>query len=339
MIDLRSDTITKPTSEMRKVIAEAEVGDDVFGEDPAVNALQEKVAAMFGFEAGLFVPSGTMSNQLCINLLTAPGGEVLIDESGHIFNYESTAAAHLSSVHLRPLSGQRGKLSAAMLRHRVRGANKWEPQTQVVAVENSTNKGGGACYSNAELTDIYSFADEHKLSVHLDGARIWNAMTATGTDPQFYGSVCDTMSVCFSKGLGAPVGSMMLSSDARIRRARRMRKMWGGGMRQVGVLAAAANYAIENHLSLLDADHRRARELAETIEECPQLSMDVDTVETNILIFDVKEDTAEEAVAKLNKQGVQVVAFGPQTLRATFHLEINDAAIERAKQVFKACFG
>lgn len=324
---------------MRKAMAEAEVGDDVFGEDPAVNALEDKVASIFGFEAGLFVPSGTMGNQLSINVLTEEGDEVLIEETGHIFNYESAGTAHLSSVQLRPLRGAKGKLSDVILQDMVRGTHDWEPNTKVVALENSTNKGGGCCYSEEELEGIRSYVDKHHLFLHLDGARIWNAMTVTDTAPDFYGSIADTMSVCFSKGLGAPVGSMVLSSEERIKKARRMRKMWGGGMRQAGVLAAAADYALEHHFSLLKEDHRRARDFAQVINSCNELSIDPDTVETNILIFDIKEGSAEAAVQKLRQEEIQLVPFGPHTLRATFHFQVTDTDLERVKEVFRIYFG
>ncbi|MEL7835004.1 GntG family PLP-dependent aldolase [Fodinibius sp. Rm-B-1B1-1] len=338
MIDLRSDTVTTPTAEMRKVMADAKVGDDVFGEDPTVNALEKKIAKMFGFEAGLFTPSGTMANQLAVNMLTDQGDEVLIEETGHIFNYESTAASHLSSVLLRPLKGQKGKLSADLLKDTVRGQKEWEPQTRVIALENSTNKGGGCCYTEQELAAISSFATQNELGIHLDGARIWNAMTATNTAPSFYSRIADTMSVCFSKGLGAPVGSMLLSSQENITGARRMRKMWGGGMRQIGLLAAAADYAIEHHLSKLKEDHRRARELAETVSQCSQLSIDLESVETNILIFDVNGMPAEQAVELLAEEGIKVVPFGPQTLRATFHFQIDDEDLQRVKGAFYSIF-
>lgn len=338
MIDLRSDTVTTPTPEMRKVMAEAEVGDDVFGEDPTANALQEKVADMFGFEAALFVPSGTMANQLSLNILADTGDEVLIEETGHIFNYESTAAAHLSSVLLKTLRGEKGKLSVDTLKDTIRGEQDWEPQTRIIAVENSTNKGGGCCYSENELAQLRSFADKNELLVHLDGARIWNAMIATQTDPHFYSTVADTMSVSFSKGLGAPVGSMLLASKSRIKEARRLRKMWGGGMRQIGILAAAADYAIDYHYPLLEEDHRRACELAGTISQCTALSIDRNTVETNILIFDVAGESAASAVEKLQKEGVRIVPFGPNTLRATFHFQISDEDLEKAKTVFRGIF-
>lgn len=338
MIDLRSDTVTTPTVQMRKVMAEAEVGDDVFGEDPTVNALEQKVAEIFGFEAGLFTPSGTMANQLAVNLLTNQGDEVLIEENGHIFNYESTAASHLSSVLLRPLQGKKGKLAADLLKDTIRGQQEWEPRTKVITLENSTNKGGGCCYTEQELAAISSFATQNGLLIHLDGARIWNAMTATETTPDFYSRIADTMSVCFSKGLGAPVGSMILSSQDNITEARRMRKMWGGGMRQIGLLAAAAEYAIEHHLPKLEEDHRRAKDLAETIDKCSGLSIDLESVETNILIFDVKESTAEVAVEHLENEGIQVVPFGPKTLRATFHFQIDDQDLSTVKKTFKKLF-
>lgn len=338
MIDLRSDTVTKPTSQMRQVMAEAKVGDDVFGEDPTVNALEEKIANMFGFDAGLFTPSGTMANQLSINLLTDQADEVLIEETGHIFNYESTAASHLSSVLLRPLQGAKGKLSSDLLKDTIRGQNEWEPRTSVIALENSTNKGGGCCYSEQELASISAFATQNNLAIHLDGARIWNAMTATQTEPTFYSRISDTMSVCFSKGLGAPVGSMILSSQENITKARRMRKMWGGGMRQIGMLAAAADYAVGHHLENLKKDHRRARELAEVINRCPGLTIDLGSVETNILIFDVKEMSAREAVKKLANNGIKLVPFGPKTLRATFHFQITDEDLNKVKSVFNQLF-
>ncbi len=335
MIDLRSDTVTRPTPGMLKAMAEAEVGDDVFSEDPTVNAFEKKMAAMFGMEAGLFVPSGTMSNQLCVAVLTRPGDEVIIDELGHIFNYESGAAAHLSSVQLRPLKGNRGKLSRELAASAIRPANDWDPHTRVIAVENTTNKGGGACYSKEELIELSNLADEHGIFLHLDGARIWNAIAETGMEPEFFGSVADTMSICFSKGLGAPVGSMMLASGENIKKARRLRKMWGGGMRQVGLLAAAADYAVEKHLPLLKEDHRRARELAEALSEHPAFTIDLSTVETNIVLFDVNSGTAEEVLKSFAASGVGMIPFGPKTIRATFHFQAVDVDLEKVIEVVR----
>jgi threonine aldolase len=338
MIDLRSDTVTKPTPEMLQAMVKAPVGDDVFEEDPSANAFQQKMADLFGFEAGLFVPSGVMSNQIALNLLTRPGDEVIIEEKGHVFNYETTSAALISSVQLCPVRGTHGKLNADLIRAAVRSGQDWEPHSRALVIENSTNKGGGACYTKSELREINKVADQLDLSVHLDGARIWNAMETTAVEPYYYSTIADTMSISFSKGLGAPVGSMILSSREHIDKARRYRKMLGGGMRQIGLLAAAADYAVEHHRSLLRDDHRRARALAETISGCSGLSIDLARVETNILIFDVLEGTAEEAVQKLAEKGIHLVPFGPQILRATFHFQIDNEDLEQAKKAFREFF-
>lgn len=332
MIDLRSDTVTRPTAEMLSAMIHAETGDDVFAEDPTVNRFQEKMAELFGFEAALFVPSGTMGNQLCINLLTNPGEEVIIDQTGHIFNYETGAAAHLSSVQLYPLKGDMGKLTPALIEPVIRTKNEWDPITAVIAVENTTNKGGGACYTEQELLDIRALADQHGLSVHLDGARIWNAMEATGTQPSFYGSVADTMSICFSKGLGAPVGSMILANSGRIKKARRLRKMWGGGMRQIGLLAAAAEYAVDNHRSLLATDHKRAKEFAKAVEKSPHFSCDTNRTETNIVLFDTVDGTAADWVSRFAEMGIGFVPFGHKTIRATFHFQVTDQQYTKVLQ-------
>jgi threonine aldolase len=335
MIDLRSDTVTRPTPGMLKTMIEAEVGDDVFGEDPTVNLFQSEMADLFGMEAGLFVPSGTMSNQLCLHLLTDPGDEVIIDELGHVFNYETGAAAHLSSIQLRPLKGFRGKLSKELIEPAIRTQNEWDPLTRVIAIENSTNKGGGAFYTKEELIEISNLASRHDIAVHLDGARIWNAMTASGIEAQFFGSIADTISICFSKGLGAPVGSMMLSDEKTVKAARRIRKMWGGGMRQVGLLAAAAKYGYDNHYSLISEDHRRAQEFTEAIVDHPAYTIDPETVQTNIVLFDVKEDSAETALSYFSKHGVQMIPFGPKTIRATFHFQVDDHDLAKVIDVVK----
>lgn len=338
MIDLRSDTVTRPTPAMLQTMMQAEVGDDVFSEDETMNAFQAKVAAMFGMEAGLFVPSGTMSNQLGVKVLTHPGDEVLIDETGHIFNYETSASAVLSGVQLNTIIGKKGKLSVGLLRDNIRGNYDWEPKTRVICLENSTNKGGGACYSKDELLAIKVFADEQNLKVHLDGARIWNAITATGIEPEFFGTIAETISVCFSKGLGAPIGSMLLSSKENIAKARRFRKMWGGGMRQIGILAAAAGYALETHWPLLQEDHRRAKELAKVIAQCGKLSINPDDVETNIVIFDVVKGEVSEALSVMEKEGIRMTQFGPKSIRATFHFQVGDEDLEKVKATMKDLF-
>jgi threonine aldolase len=333
LIDLRSDTVTKPTKEMLDAMITAEVGDDVFGEDPTVNQFEQKMARMFGMDAGLFVPSGTMSNQLCIKILTQPGDEVIIDRTGHVFNYETGAAAHLSSVQLSTVQGAKGKLDPELIEQCMRPKNDWDPRSRVVAIENTTNKGGGACYTENELLAIMKKAREHGLSIHLDGARIWNAMTTTGTAPEFYGSVSDTMSICFSKGLGAPVGSMLLASTENVRLARRFRKMWGGGMRQAGLLAAASQYAVDHHRDYLKEDHRRAKELAFAISEMDSFSIDPATVESNIVLFDTVTQQSAVVVEKLRDMGVGMVSFGPNTIRATFHFQVDDDDLEKTIQI------
>lgn len=329
MIDLRSDTVTTPTPEMLEAMVSAEVGDDVFSEDPTVNRFQQKMADMFGMEAGLFVPSGTMSNQLCLHVLTEPGDEIIIDETGHVFNYESGAASYLSSIQLRPLNGKRGKLDVSLINSAIRPKNDWDPYSKVIALENTTNKGGGAFYIKRELNKVRAVADDHGLFIHLDGARIWNAITASGIEAEYFGTVADTISISFSKGLGAPVGSMMLASEERIKKARRFRKMWGGGMRQIGLLAAAADFAVENHWALLDDDHKRAREFAKAIFEHQAFKIDLSTVDTNIVLFDVVKGTAEDAVRKFSDKGIGFVPFGPKTIRATFHFQVGDEDLDK----------
>jgi len=338
MIDLRSDTVTKPTPKMLVSMTSADVGDDVFAEDETVNTFQQQMADMFGFEAGLFVPSGTMSNQLGIAVLTEPGDEVLIDEKGHMINYETGASPVLSGVQLMPLAGERGKLSVDAIRNRVRGSYDWEARTKVIALENATNKGGGACYQKDELKAIKEFADASDLYIHMDGARLWNAMTATDIEPDFFGNISETLSICFSKGLGAPVGSMLLSTAERIAKARRYRKMWGGGMRQVGILAAAANFAVKNNRDLLKDDHRRAKAFAELVNEMSKFHIDPSTVETNVVLFDVTDGSVPEVLNQLNEHQIRMVQFGPKTIRATFHFQITDQHMEKLRSVFFELF-
>ncbi|XWN35839.1 MAG: GntG family PLP-dependent aldolase [Balneola sp.] len=339
MIDLRSDTVTKPSQQMLDFMIKAEVGDDVFAEDPTVAAFERKVSTMFGMESGLFVPSGTMSNQLGVKVLTNPGEEILTDHKGHIFNYETGGAGFLSGVQISTIQGKKGKLNTEDIKNSVRGVFDWEPKTSLLCVENTTNKGGGVCYSKKELSSLKTFADDNDLKIHLDGARIWNALTYSNIEATFFGNIADTISVCFSKGLGAPVGSMLLSSDENIAKARRFRKMWGGGMRQVGLLAAAADFALDNNFSKLEKDHDRAQKLAKTIDSCSHLSIDRESVETNIVIFDVKNETAVEALGKLENYGVRMVPFGPNTIRATFHYQIGDDELEKVTDVLRELFG
>jgi threonine aldolase len=332
-IDLRSDTVTRPSAAMLEAMMAAPVGDDVFGEDPTVNRLEARVSSMFGMEAGLFVPSGTMSNQLAIHVLTEPGQEVIIDELGHVYNYETAAASLLSSVQLRPLKGYRGKLEPNQVKAAVRPRNDWDPISKVLSLENTTNKGGGAFYTKDELSALHQVARENELDVHMDGARIWNAITASGVEPSFFGSISDTISVCFSKGLGAPVGSMLLSSRERIKKARRARKMWGGGMRQAGVLAAAADYALDNVWPLMEHDHRRAKDFARAVDRSSAFKVDADTVATNIVLFSVLGGDVASVLNTFNAKGIGMTQFGPDIIRATFHYQITDQDLDQIKAI------
>lgn len=338
VIDLRSDTVTKPTQQMKKAMLEAEVGDDVFGEDELTNKFQHKIATLFGMEAGLYVPSGTMSNQLALKVLTQPSDEVLIESKGHILQYETGGASFLSAVQLFPLQGNSGKLNASQITSAVRGTYDWEPETKVVCVEHSTNKGGGTVYSLSELRSIKHECQRHKLYLHVDGARIWNAMVATGQKPHEIGQLADTLSICFSKGLGAPIGSMLLSSIKNIAKARRFRKMWGGGMRQIGLLTAAADYAVEHHWPKLALDHIHAKTFAQTIAETSALQIDLDSVQTNIVLFNTGDRTAIEVLDIFGKHGIKMVPFGQSTVRATFHFQVEEADVNRLIEVTKHCF-
>ncbi|KPQ00749.1 MAG: low specificity threonine aldolase ItaE [Bacteroidetes bacterium HLUCCA01] len=337
-IDLRSDTVTRPTEGMRKAMYEAEVGDDVFREDPTVNAFQEEVAAMFGMESGVFVPSGTMGNQLALNVQSRPGDEVICDRTAHIYNYESAAGPFLSGIQFALLQGEQGILRADQIETGFRGHNDWDPRTSIVALENTTNKGGGAFYSEPALRSIAALARQKGVALHIDGARIWNASTASGIDYKVFGEVADTISVCFSKALGAPVGSMVLSSRSLRGDILRKRKMWGGGMRQVGVLASAAAYALKHHLPLLSEDHRRARELAAFLNGFEAFSVDPARVHTNIVLFDVKQGTVQDVLHRLSENGVGMVPFGPDTIRAVFHFQVSDDDLARVKSVFESLF-
>lgn len=338
MIDLRSDTVTKPTPGMREYMFKAEVGDDVFSEDPSINSFQQKMADLFGMEAGLFVPSGTMGNQLGLMVLTEPGDEVILDEQAHIFNYEAAAAGILSSVQLRTLPGKHGLINSKQVKSAIRNGQDWEPVSKVVAVEHTANKGGGTCYTMETLQELKSLCKQHNLWFHIDGARIWNATVATGQKPEEFGQLADTLSICFSKGLGAPVGSMLLGSEALINKARKMRKVLGGGMRQAGMLAAAAEYAVDHHWELMADDHRRASYLAEIIKTCPALEIEEERIQSNIVLFDVKDRTVSQALSELEENGVRMVPFGPETIRAVFHLEVGDTDVEQVVDIFKKLF-
>ncbi|AGY59599.1 threonine aldolase family protein [Gloeobacter kilaueensis] len=339
-IDLRSDTVTRPTAAMRQTMFEAEVGDDVYGEDPTVNRLQERVARLLGKEKGLFFPTGTMCNQVAIATHTRPGQEVICDRDCHVFNYERGGASHLSGVQLHTLSGQHGILSAEQVRSAIRPVDLHEPMTALILLENTHNRGGGVVYPQPLILDIAEVAHQYRLPMHLDGARLLNASVASGLSPAELAAPFDSVYFCLSKGLGCPAGSVLAGGADFIAQATRLRKAFGGGMRQVGLLAAAGLYALDHHIERLAEDHRRARQLAEQLAQLPAFSVDLEVVHTNIVMVDVQADyTAAAVAADLAAHGVRVSVFGPQRLRLVTHLDINDGAIEQALAVFKRLYG
>ena len=321
-INLISDTVTRPTPEMLQQMFQANVGDDVYKQDPTVIELESKVAAMFGMKAALFFPSGTMANQTAIKLHTNPGDQLIADKWAHVFHYEGGGVSFNSGVSCNLIDGHRGMITASQVEKAINPPDFYHsPLTKLVCVENTTNKGGGACYELAELQKIKQVCDNHNLKFHLDGARIWNAIVAKNQHPKHFGTLFDTISVCLSKGLGAPVGSLLISDEVTINKALRIRKMLGGGMRQVGYLAAAGIYALENHVARLSEDHRRAKELAVVLEKLPWVAT-VEPVETNILIFSVKPNIIEASVIeKLKQKNIAISSMGAGKLRIVTHLD------------------
>ncbi len=334
-IDLRSDTVTRPGPAMRETIASADVGDDVFGDDPTVNALEARVADMFGAEAALFVPSGTMGNLIAISCITQPGDEIILDRQCHILNYEAASVAALAGLQTNSLDGDRGVLTAELIEPHIRPVNLHCPPTTVIAMENTHNRAGGHIYPLEEMKRVKALAEERGLLVHIDGARICNAHVATGVSLADYFSCADTMSMCFSKGLGAPVGSIVISSREIVDRARKKRKQLGGGMRQAGFLAAAAMYALDHHIERLRDDHANAKRLADIIEATAGLSI-THPVETNIVVMAVDEAvfTPDELLARFEGEGVLAVPFGPGLVRMVTHLDVSAEDIERVADVF-----
>ncbi|NBC17758.1 MAG: aminotransferase class I/II-fold pyridoxal phosphate-dependent enzyme [Bacteroidetes bacterium] len=339
MIDLRSDTVTRPTPAMRQAMAEADVGDDVFGEDPTVNRLQDTVAELLGKDAALFVPSGVMGNQLGLKVHTNPGDEVIVERQCHIFNYESGAPGLLSGVQLHVVDGTKGICTPETIEAAIRPGYYWEAPSRLLCLENTINKAGGVVYPLERLQALAELAHEHDLSTHLDGARLWNASAASGIPERDYAAPFDTISVCLSKGLGAPVGSLIVGSDALIEQAHRYRKLFGGGMRQVGVLAAAGLHALDQHRPRLAEDHAKARRLAEGIADLDAFSIDLDTVETNIVMFDVVDGPAQPVLESLREDDVYMVPFGPSTIRATTHLDVTMDDIDDVVSVMRRRFG
>jgi threonine aldolase len=323
-IELRSDTFTKPTASMLEAMRAAEVGDDVFGEDPTVNALEQKAAAMFGKEAGLFCPSGTMTNQIAIRMHTQPQDEVICDRLAHVYNYEGGGIAYNSFCSVRLLEGHLGRLSAEMIESNINPDDVHFPRTRLVCLENTVNKGGGSIYDSAEVAKIHQLCREKGLKLHLDGARLFNALVVTGVRPEDHGRWYDSISICLSKGLGCPVGSLLLGSADDIKRARKIRKVLGGGMRQAGFLAAAGIYALDHHIHRLKEDHHRASVLAGAMGDVKGVK-EVLPCLTNIAIAEFENaQLQQDFIRHLAAEGIRIAAFGPKAIRMVTHLDVDD---------------
>lgn len=337
-IDLRSDTVTKPTPGMWAAIQAAEVGDDVFGEDPTVNHLQERVAALLGKEAALYVPSGTMSNQICVKAHTQPGDELLCESGCHIYNNEAGGPAVLSGVMCRTIPGDHGILNRGQLEDKIRPVDDHMVRTRLVSLENTHNRGGGRIYPLETIRSISAWAHQHGLLMHLDGARLWNAIVATGIPAAEWARHFDSVSVCFSKGLGAPIGSALAGTQEFVTRAKRIRKLLGGGMRQAGIAAAAALYALDHHIERLTEDHRNAQVIAQAIADTPGLRLDPPEVETNLIWFEADPAfaTAKEIATLLKQRGILISAVGSHRMRACTHLDVSADQAERAAETIRA---
>ena len=335
-IDLRSDTVTKPSKGMLEAMMTAELGDDVYAEDPSVNALESRVATLFGKPKALFFPSGTMANQTAIKLQTQPGEQLICDKYAHVYNYEGGGVSFNSGVSCQLVDGHRGMMTAAQVEAAINPPDFYHsPLTSLVCLENTTNKGGGACWDFEEILKIRSVCDTHNLGLHLDGARLWNALVAKSETAQQYGEIFDTISVCFSKGLGAPVGSMLVGDDALMNKALRIRKMLGGGMRQIGMLAAAASYALDAQFDRLKEDHQKAKDIQETLQQLEAVSV-VEAVETNIVIFKLNPQIPQELfLNKLKAQQVLVSDMGGGKLRMVTHLDYTDAMHAKLLEILR----
>jgi len=339
-IDLRSDTVTRPTPEMRKAIANAEVGDEVLGDDPTVRKLEEKFAAHLGKPAACFVPTGTMANQTAIRAHTEPGDEIICSDGAHIIHYETGAPAALSGCMVRTIAHPRGLFDVADVTPMVRQDAYHFPHSRLLTVENTHNRGGGTVWPLAQIERVTAEARKHRLRLHLDGARLWNASIASGVAMKEYAKHFDTISCCFSKGLGAPIGSAVAGDVENILRVQRFKKMFGGMTRQVGILAAAALYAMDNHVQRLAEDHANAKRLSELVGNIPGLSIALAPVETNIVYFDIAKDVpvdAQQLSDKLKNQNVLMLATGPRRIRCVTHLDVNSPMIDQAAQAIEHC--
>jgi threonine aldolase len=333
-VDLRSDTVTKPTAGMLEAMWSAKVGDDVFGEDETVNALEQKAADMFGMEAAIYCPSGTMTNQIAIKCFTQPLDELIADQTAHVYRYEGGGIAFNSGVSTRLLNGYRGMLTAEMIEPEINAENIHYPHTSLVVLENTVNKGGGSCYTLAQIKPIAQLCHDKGLKLHLDGARIFNALAHTGDTAKEYGKYFNGISVCLSKGLGAPVGSVLLADRATINYARRIRKVLGGGMRQAGFLAAAGIYALDHHVERLKIDHSHAHIMAEALAQASWVT-NVVPVETNIVLFDTTE-LADAILAKLEAKGIKANSTDTHRIRFVTHLDVHPEQVEYVVQTINS---
>ena len=335
IIDLRSDTVTKPSKAMLEAMFSAEVGDDVFAEEPTVIALEEKAAKLFGKEKALFCPSGTMTNQIAIKVHTQPGDEVLCDTTAHIYNYEGGGISFNSGAQAKLIPGERGRISAQQVQESINPGFDWLTRTSLVCIENTANRAGGSYYSLQQMKDLNEVCKQNKLAYHLDGARIFNAIVENDYTPNDLGKLFDSISVCLSKGLGAPVGSVLLGDAEFIRKARRVRKVFGGGMRQAGYLAAAGIYALDNNITRLKDDHKRAKQLADTMKSLSFID-NVLPVDTNIIIFNLNDKLKpEDFVKKLASHEIKATGFGKQAIRFVTHLDFTDEMLEKTERVLK----
>lgn len=335
LIDLRSDTVTKPTSEMLEAMFNAEVGDDVFGEDPTINALEQKGALLFEKEAGLFCPSGTMTNQAAIRVHVKPGDEVICDQSSHIYNYEGGGIAANAGASVKVIHSNRGKMTPEDVLDCINPDDYHCPVSRLVSLENTSNKGGGSCYTLNEMLDISKIVKDNGLAFHLDGARIFNALVELEEEPSSLGKIFDSISICLSKGLGSPMGSLLLGSGAFINEARRVRKLMGGGMRQAGYMAAAGIYALDNHIHRLKEDHRRAKEISDVIMGLSYVE-NLAPVDTNIVIFKLNSKVNADAFLQyLEDKQILAISLGPQMVRMVTHLDIMDEMVHKIVEALK----
>jgi threonine aldolase len=335
-IDLRSDTVTKPSEAMRKAMYEAEVGDDIYKEDPTVNELENYAAELLGKEAALFVPSGMMGNQICLNVLTNPGDEVICHKDAHIFQYESGAPAMLSGIQLCQVEGERGIITPESVEPLIRDTSAYYmPRSKVIEIENTHNRAGGTIQPISVIEGLQQLADEHNLFFHLDGARLWNASVATGIPVDQYASYFDSVSVCLSKGLGAPIGSIIASTAEFIVEAYRVRKAWGGGMRQVGIVAAAGLYALKNNIERLSEDHDKAQKLAEHLAGNDSVEIDLGSVETNILMFKPVKKSVEDILEEAKEKGLLLSVGAVGFIRIVTHMDVSFEDIEKAKNILE----